>query len=520
MISKFTFALKIIDDQRIHSMIQSSAGKQGKILYQSLPFKLRRDANFEYYDNLCLDSCATCKEGVCVECKRRKQFKYSNTCIDECPSGYLANNIDFTCEKFDREIKGKYLQEYSLSFCANRCYSEFKDCSCNSSCIQRGNCCSDYADFCKRVEKIGLFNKADSKCFIFSPKGKCLQCNSKNYYYYEGDCVERCPSTYLSNEENKLCVKIETGNYIKPLQSVSSIENCQQYKDEFRCLKCLRGYFLLKSSTINSSSCVKICPQGYIADKKSHECVIAAGNQSIEQIHFSVKPSKLECKGSCNSSILHYNSESVNIDCNCDEACIRRGDCCDDYFTYCYYSYPTASLDVNKFSNSISCNSNCQDCFEVCVKCKPNFSLTSGNECILENTSIIEPTGIIKAYNNSTQSNEASKLIPDTKIHNFNPDKALIQNLLSEQLSSLFINKAIRDLNNTNFFKNETLTDSFPMSRVNLVLNGNISINLVTGNDKPKIITQHIYNSNSYNKNANTTSNSDSFNKITKKAEA
>lgn len=110
----------------------------------------------------------------------------------------------------------------------------------------------------------------------------------------------------------------------------------------------------------------------------------------------------------------------------------------------------------------------------------------------------------LDAIKNTTGKNSMSERPNyDKETNSDNNLNQLINKNLSEELLNSF----------KNLFSNIASNKEKNKQTLNLYLNGNISINLLTGNTNPQIITNNVYNKDSYNTNKTTSYNINSKNK-------
>jgi len=117
-------------------------------------------------------------------------FAYEGKCYDNCPSDLFADNLEMTCkEEKDNPV---YIKAYTISICVNSCGKNFFDCSCNSSCVRNGTCCSDFR-FCQLIQENHITNTKITNClFADEDDSICLQCK-ENFYYFNNQCFRKCP---------------------------------------------------------------------------------------------------------------------------------------------------------------------------------------------------------------------------------------------------------------------------------------------------------------------------------------
>ena len=122
------------------------------------------------------------------------EFIYNNTCLKKCRDNYFADNIKHKClPSSQRPVS---ILAYSKYSCLNSCGQFFSECSCNISCLQEGNCCSDFYPFC-------MYNNTKYKL----RNEKC----GPGLYYFNNTCKESCPFGYKANKMKMICDDI---NYL------------------------------------------------------------------------------------------------------------------------------------------------------------------------------------------------------------------------------------------------------------------------------------------------------------------
>ena len=167
----------------------------------------------------------------------------------------------------------------------------------------------------------------------------CLSCllSSGTPYVLAGSCYEKCPETYVNDENTKECLKCGEGC----LSCLSDNVN--------NCTSCLSNYpyFLIENST-----CVKNCPSNYF------------------------KNSKNICE-KCNENCL-----------TCEETSKTCTSCSPNFYLHnnkCLNQCPKSTSIHSNISNiCLNCDSNCKTCEENVSKCTScNFPLLLfNNKCI------------------------------------------------------------------------------------------------------------------------------------------
>lgn len=266
--------------------------------------------NMTKLDISCEDpKCEICSLNDKSECKIcvNPLFLYNGKCIKECPEGTIADNLRDICTNNEKD-KIMFTKAFTISLCKNNCGTIFKDCSCKKDCKINGTCCEDYDK--SQCDEYNSQEFDKEQCNInncdFCKDGKCIQCK-RNYYLFEGMCISECPDGFHYSSNFKECIS----------NPRSSIEYCDIDGDDGNCKKCVRGFFLL------NNECLESCPDNFKADRKSWSCV-----PKNQKAWYYVYPSTGSCKEGC-EKILNNN------ECSCYDSCVKYGNCCSDYDSYC-----------------------------------------------------------------------------------------------------------------------------------------------------------------------------------------
>ena len=181
-------------------------------------------SNQEYYfDNTCVTNCPNTTEEdtskrICIHCKSINNYAFNSKCITQCPSDTIVDNIDNTCYQ---------CKEGELII--------------NETCIKQEECDEGYE-----------YN---------STTNRCIQCSSKNLFYYNKKCIEECPNNTQS--ENYTCtfcganeefLDMDNNKCVKQTECAS---NSVIDYEKYTCKKCSDSLYL------SDNECVKECPKGY-----------------------------------------------------------------------------------------------------------------------------------------------------------------------------------------------------------------------------------------------------------------
>ena len=255
----------------------------------------------------------------CMKCSVG-YFLSGQTCVTFCPEGYVTDILRFRCVAVSTVTSTEvvYTKAYSFGSCQNSCGKTMSDCSCQASCKNNGNCCTDYdLVSCEGIiAKNGNVNekdcKANSNCLYCDDKQKlediprCNQCKDK-FYLHEGSCYEYCPESTITDSVNMICKKKPT----------CIVENCESCGFTGRCNQCKRGFFLY------NGECFQKCPSGYRADRITWTCL-----EPPVFAWYWVYPSRSSCKNYCGVLVQEW-------DCSCADDCFLLGNCCQDIEYVC-----------------------------------------------------------------------------------------------------------------------------------------------------------------------------------------
>ena len=157
----------------------------------------------------CGSDCLNCdtSNGNCSQCQKGFYLN-SLSCVDKCPEELYADNYSMGCKTIIESPI--YIKAFTFSRCINSCGLEFSDCSCKSDCKNSGTCCSDF-QYCEIIYENNIKVKEENSNCKFSSRDKkiCFQCK-ENFYFYNNECLEKCPEGTNSLNQNKICVKSES----------------------------------------------------------------------------------------------------------------------------------------------------------------------------------------------------------------------------------------------------------------------------------------------------------------------
>jgi hypothetical protein len=373
------------------------------------------------------------------------------------------------------------------------------------SCQKNGDCCSDYK-LCEKMEEIKNTNCKVSNCQYCNDDGNlCLQC-IKGFLYNFGSCVENCPKGTIRNE--MVCQN----------QECDGIKNCEECEGKI-CKKCVRGLYLYENN------CLSKCPNSLIANRIDFTCI-----ELSFQPHYWISPSSGSCKGKCGNN-------SNENDCSCNDSCLQKGDCCDDFKENCK---SLIKKGCNLCENGFCLEGKCQRCKintianegkcycikdfindrenDLCVSNNSKKNTNSNTNGTNEIENLININDFGKRKGNSKK-NYLSKTRDETNKSNTESQNQLNIEKMVLTKSQKLIDEISKDFHENKDLDNQVnkMEDSiYKDSNLNLYLHGNQNLNLLNNNIKTKILNNTVYNQNSFNSRNNTISNFDSYNVIKK----
>lgn len=344
-----------------------------------------------------------------------------------------------------------------------------------------------------------------------------------------------------------------------------------------KCIKGYYLLSTYNDKGMEKTNCVENCPYGYAVDFLNNKCTLSEtihiDKQNYKDLQIFSLDTLSTCKTQCGIDKIMNNFNNSQSFCSCHQSCLRKGNCCKDFSYFCKLDFTKSRIKSCEDIIEVKDNLICRQCkvnsflfndycycnegykynmyLDICEKMYGAY-LHSSNSLIIENqalsklkTESIRSKSNIELLRNQALVKLLTKLDSkydkvteyNIKDNNSKYDKILslekemvkkitkkypkiINSNLIDQLvkqihakeNSMKLNNLLKYKNNTNIFSDLLKDDE--LSPYKLVLNGNISINLLAGNENPKIITQNIYNTDSYNSNSSTVNNTNSNNQI------
>ncbi|XP_029295190.1 proprotein convertase subtilisin/kexin type 5-like [Cottoperca gobio] len=214
-------------------------------------------------DKLC-HRCSGLGKDLCLSCNE-PHFLLNNTCVQECPVGYYAEDKDErVCERCHFSCKS-CVGRHSLQ-CVNCKSGFFKQ---GSSCVET---CSE-SHFGNTTTM--ACEQCDPSCSQCWGRGNrnCLNCREDYVYLRQrGQCLQSCPSSYYQHRHAKTCHKCHP--------------TCKTCSDEgaLTCQSCYEGYKFM------GGICVSQCLLGFYSSQGSE-------SKSDEPNCKPCDPSCVDCRG-------------------------------------------------------------------------------------------------------------------------------------------------------------------------------------------------------------------------------
>jgi hypothetical protein len=142
--------------------------------------------------------------GNCLKCLNGF-FLFKGECLKTCPIETRANKIDFTCNS--KKEFSFYWTFPSKSSCKDKCgvFDINNDCSCKIGCMRRGNCCDDFEKECgEELQKEGC------KLCQICVNGSCIKCKEQSILSNNGIC--KCENGFFYDFEEDVCIKTNLNN--------------------------------------------------------------------------------------------------------------------------------------------------------------------------------------------------------------------------------------------------------------------------------------------------------------------
>jgi hypothetical protein len=212
--------------------------------------------------NVCYPSCESCtaigndNNHTCSSCKADYKQLGNSDCFKTCPNSFRETN---------------YYYEAKNNSCA-RCPDNCQQCSDGSSCL---SCKPGYwfvnnalKDNCVTTcpEGYYLIDSTCLQCEFKDSDDKCINCFNNNTYFYQNNCIERCPSGLIPDTKN-ICRNC-TGIVYKGL----CYDNCP--RDTYYDNTTLTCYTCKERNMISfNNTCISNCPYGFGYKKETNICI-------------------------------------------------------------------------------------------------------------------------------------------------------------------------------------------------------------------------------------------------------
>ncbi|XP_049455688.1 deleted in malignant brain tumors 1 protein-like isoform X2 [Epinephelus fuscoguttatus] len=220
--------------------------------------------------------------------------------------------------------------------CRYNCGGHLGSCSCTSSCQYYGNCCHDYSYYCPATTEGPITPRPSCYNNCGGHMGSC-SCRSSCQSY--GNC---CYDYYTT------CLPTTTGIPIRPTSSdgYSCRNNCGSYLAACSCVStcrsqgnCCYDFYSHCYTTIPATTAQPSCR--YNCGRHMGSCSCASSCQwngnccydYYSQCFTTTGAPPTTAQPSC-----RYNCGRHMGSCSCASSCLWNGNCCYDYYSYCYYT--------------------------------------------------------------------------------------------------------------------------------------------------------------------------------------
>jgi hypothetical protein len=435
--------------------------------------------SFFYYNNTCLKGCNEdqvvnsenrlcidkndCDQKNCEKCGSDGKcercfngfFLFEESCVSICPKGYRADRKEFRCQ--EKKEYSFYWIFPSRAGCKDKCGVDHikADCSCTNECLRQGNCCDDFEKECKDE-----LLKENCKLCQNCVDGRCARCkkNSEPNNLDEGLC--QCKKGYDYDLRSDQCLKKD---------SEQIIQNT--------------------NNTINSTCNILTKPQ--LNQSKDND--ISTEKENTTTVPIS------DTRPESGKNITNANNEEMKQNVTKNNSYIS-----DASPSTPIEPVPPIIKTNDKFINKTQSENHTQ--YE---ECSNNTKKIKKQKKIKSKKNITRNLVVNNCSNDSSMNSSNNINIPHLYPINSKVNKTsltekipVVDNNLAEELLKSF--KNVFSMQNPEN-KNQIL---------NLYMNGNISINVLTGNTNPQLITQNVYNKDSYNKINHDVKNIDSGNQL------
>nr|XP_033468648.1 deleted in malignant brain tumors 1 protein isoform X1 [Epinephelus lanceolatus] len=271
--------------------------------------------------------------------------------------------------------------------CRNSCGYWLGNCSCSSSCEQRGNCCPNFKDYCASSP---TYTTTPSVSYQPSCRYNCgghlgsCSCTSSCQYY--GNCCHDysyyCPvTTEVPVTPRPSCYNNCGGH----MGSCSCRSSCQSYGNccydyYTTCLPTTTGIPIRPTSS-DWYSCRNNCGR-YLAACSCVSTCRSQGNCCYDfYSHCYMTTIATTAQPSC-----RYNCGRYMGSCSCASSCQWNGNCCYDYYSQCSRTtgappttaQPSCRYNCGRYMGSCSCASSCQWNGNCCYDYYSQCSRTTG----------------------------------------------------------------------------------------------------------------------------------------------
>jgi hypothetical protein len=358
---------------------------------------------------VCNSFCGICTDTTkCLQCKSPKILLEDNSCVDECPEGYVR--FGSVCVRCQNTKDCKQCSPLNTQICVD-CYKPLVlfEGVCMPTCPEKyfasqNSICSPCVDGCKQCDNSNSCKICDEGYYM--KNGQCVKDCKDSYVLKNNECVKchdtDCIKCYENNPNN--CITCRPGTFLYglkcvetcPAETYPSLNNiCEPCKKD--CASCTSQYDCKSckgDKVLQGYDCKDECDEGYTSLMKSSpickKCTDSNCKKCSGKANYCEeckKPNVLlegECVTSCPDGFFldSFLNKCIKCDPICGKCSLSSSNCisCITGFTYSSNNSTCSDTCLDSQVTDLSQPNLCKNCTaSFCKKCKPD----SLNECII-----------------------------------------------------------------------------------------------------------------------------------------
>lgn len=361
--------------------------------------------------DVCNSFCSICTDTTkCLQCKSPKILLEDNSCVDECPEGYVR--FGSVCVRCQNTKDCKQCSPLNTQICVD-CYKPLVlfEGVCLPTCpekyfINLNNVCSPCVEGCKKCENSNSCKICEEGYYM--KNGLCVKDCNDNYVLKNNECIKcndnDCIKCYENNPKN--CISCRPGSFLYglncvetcPAETYPSLNNicetckndCSSCTSKFDCKKC-KG-----NKVLQGYDCKDECDLGYTSLMKTSyickyctesNCLKCSANENY--CNECKKPMVLiegKCVTSCPDGFYldSFLNKCIKCDPICGKCSLSPSNCIDCIIGFSFNSNNSTCNDncLDSQVTDLSNPNRCRNCtVSSCKKCKPD----SLDECLICN---------------------------------------------------------------------------------------------------------------------------------------